>query len=95
MDTTKITQVYGLTPDQLVAKLATSIHHFLSSQDSPKEEKVLEDEKLLTRQEASQYLKISLATLNNWSKSGLIKKCKIGNLVRFKEKELQKFIDNN
>lgn len=46
-------------------------------------------EKLLTRKETADKLKISLVTLNDWSKKGLIKSYIIGGRVLYKESEIE------
>ena len=47
-------------------------------------------EKLLTRKETSDKLKISLVTLNDWTKRGLIQSYIIGGRVLYKETEIEK-----
>ncbi|MEX2336365.1 MAG: helix-turn-helix domain-containing protein [Fulvivirga sp.] len=46
-------------------------------------------EKLLTRKETADKLKISLVTLNDWSKRGLLKSYLIGGRVLYKDSELE------
>lgn len=46
-------------------------------------------EKLLTRKETADKLKISLVTLNDWTKRGLIQSYIIGGRVLYKEKEIE------
>ena len=46
-------------------------------------------EELLTRKEAASLLKISLVTLSNWTKNGLVKGHRISNKVRYKRSELE------
>ncbi len=41
-----------------------------------------EDEQLLTREQAAEFLSISLPTLNDWTKSGKLKCYRIPNTVR-------------
>jgi excisionase family DNA binding protein len=48
-----------------------------------------ESEILLTRKEAAELLKISLVTLNDWSKRGLVKSYIIGGRVLYKRKEVE------
>ncbi|WP_339711221.1 helix-turn-helix domain-containing protein [Cyclobacterium amurskyense] len=43
----------------------------------------------LTRKEASERLKVSLVTLNSWTKAGLVKSYVIGGRVLYKESELE------
>lgn len=46
-------------------------------------------EKLLTRKETSEKLKISLVTLNDWSKRGIIQSYIIGGRVLYKDSEIE------
>lgn len=46
--------------------------------------------KYLTRQETAELLKITLPTLHDWIKRGIIKAHKIGGAVRFKMEEVER-----
>ncbi|PSL03031.1 MULTISPECIES: helix-turn-helix transcriptional regulator [Cecembia] len=46
-------------------------------------------EKLLTRKETADKLKISLVTLNDWTKRGLIQSYLIGGRVLYKDSEIE------
>jgi hypothetical protein len=46
-------------------------------------------EKLLTRKETSEKLKISLVTLNDWTKRGIIQSYLIGGRVLYKDSEIE------
>ena len=87
MNNSKVTQIYGLNPEELTQQLLNALKGVLATSLQPVLEET-EDE-LLTREEASNYLKVSKATLNNWSNLGVVKKHKIGNMVRYKKSELQ------
>jgi excisionase family DNA binding protein len=50
--------------------------------------KSYESEKLLTRKETADKFKISLVTLNDWTRRGKIKSYTIGGRVLYKEQEL-------
>jgi excisionase family DNA binding protein len=43
---------------------------------------------LLSRNEVAEILKISLPTLHDWTKKGLIKSYRIGNRIRFKKEDV-------
>lgn len=49
----------------------------------------LQGDKLLTRKETAEKLKISLPTLNDWSKRGLLKSYIIGGRVLYKANEIE------
>lgn len=44
--------------------------------------------KLLTRKETATLLKISLPTLNSWTKQGFLKSYRLGRMLRYKEGEV-------
>ena len=46
------------------------------------------DTQLLTRQEVSKWLDISLPTLHAWTKNGILQAYRIGNKVRYKKSEV-------
>lgn len=46
--------------------------------------------KLYTRKEVSEMLGITLPTLHEWTKEGIIKAHRIGTRVRYKEEDVQK-----
>lgn len=48
-----------------------------------------EDQEYLSRKEVAKLLKISLTTLNDWSKQGIIQAYRIGNRVLYKKKEIE------
>ena len=46
----------------------------------------------LTRHEVSRLLKISLTTLNDWSKQGIVQSYRIGNRILYKISEIEQSI---
>lgn len=52
------------------------------------------EDEFLNRVELSKYLKISLSTVDNYTRLGLLKKHKIGHRVLFKKNEIDNFILN-
>jgi excisionase family DNA binding protein len=46
-------------------------------------------DRLYTREEAANYFRISLPTLNNWSKSGILISYRLGNRVYYKQSEIE------
>ena len=47
-----------------------------------------EDQDYLSRKEVARLLKISLTTLNDWSKQGIVQSYRIGNRVLYKRNEI-------
>lgn len=48
---------------------------------------------LLTRIDAAKFLRISLPTLNDWTKNGIIKGYRIGNRVLYKSHEIEEALE--
>jgi len=84
MDQIKIIQV---TPEQL----QESISDILKTQleEFSKNFSAKNPDELLTRKETAALLKINLATLWSWSKSGKIKSVGIGNRVYYKRNDIE------
>ena len=75
------------TPEQLTGIINEAVKEAVQMlQEGTKKQ---ESEILLTRKEASELLKISLVTLNDWSKRGLLKSYIIGGRVLYKRKEVE------
>ncbi len=61
-----------------------------STKEQPKEEN-----DFLTRKETSKFLKVSLVSVHQWVKDGLIKPYKVGNRTYFKKSELITVIESS
>ena len=53
------------------------------------------NQKLYTRQEITDYFKVSIYTIDNWLKSGKLKCHKMNNTVRISQTQLDNFLSNN
>lgn len=58
----------------------------------PRQELLEKKTVYLNRVEVAELLKISLPTLNNWSKSGIIQAYRIGNRVLYKPEEIDQAV---
>jgi excisionase family DNA binding protein len=81
-----ITQLYGITPQQLTDNILKDVKTELKEivlnfqpQKQPE---------YLTRKEVAKILKVSLVTLSDWNKKGVLKPYRLGNLIRYKRVEL-------
>tara|TARA_R110001583_G_scaffold114863_1_gene265283 strand:- start:10558 stop:10848 length:291 start_codon:yes stop_codon:yes gene_type:complete len=86
MQESKITQVHGVNPQEFKESIISDIRaEFvkLSKNFQP----ILPPE-YLTRQEVAKILKISLVTLSDWNRKGILKPYRLGNLIRYKQSEL-------
>lgn len=62
------------------------------SQFKPQKEE--SPERYLTRKETSDLLSICLATLNSWTKEGVIPAYRVGRFVRYKASDIDKALEN-
>lgn len=86
MNTTQITSV---SPQELVDLITESFKsQFEAFSIQPIEKKPTEHKEFLTRRETSEFLKVSLVTIHEWSKNRIIKPYKLGNRTYFKYSEL-------
>lgn len=93
MITIKI-EVNGLDITTIAEKL-DALTNALTSKEAKAETSADKPEKFLTRGEVAVLLKITLPTLHDWTKKGLLKAYRIGNRIRYKEAEVMATISNN
>jgi excisionase family DNA binding protein len=84
---TNITQLHETTPIQLLETILEGLKEnqkelLLSSNQKPQK-------KYLTRKEVSKLLSISLPTLHDWVKRGMLKSYRCGSRVYFKGSEIE------
>lgn len=73
-----------LTPEQLQSKITEAVTSAFSKMSIPTPEEV----EYITRKEAAKILSISLVSLNQWTKEGIIQGYRIGTRVRYKKNEV-------
>ncbi|WP_339686648.1 helix-turn-helix domain-containing protein [uncultured Nonlabens sp.] len=88
---TKLIQVRDVTLEELAEavseKLMTKIRLYMNQADESKDH-----DTYLTREEAAQYLSISLGTLWSWTKKGLFKSRRLGNKIYYLKADLKNAI---
>lgn len=87
MTETNITQVHGITPQQLTSNILKDVRAELKvivQNFQPKKQP-----EYLTRKEVAKILKVSLVTLSDWNKKGVLKPYRLGNLIRYKTTEIE------
>ncbi len=88
-----VTQVHSVTPEQFKAEILEGVGKQLkefSKNFTPKEPTIW-----ITRKEASELLGVSLVTIHNWTKEGVINAHKIGTRIRFNRSEIQNILLNS
>lgn len=86
MSLNTVTQVHNISPQELKESILEDVRaelKLLSSHFQP-----VKPTEYITRKEARKLLKVSLATLSEWNKKGIIKPYRLGNLIRYKRSEL-------
>ena len=83
----KITQLIGVSPEEFKESILTDVRAELKTL-SLNFQPVTPPE-YLTRKEVSEILKVSLVTLSDWNKKGILKPYRLGNLIRYKSKEIE------
>lgn len=80
-----IVQIQGLDAETLLKKFDSLEKQLteLKSSNQPHQ-----TDKLITREETAKFLGVSLVTIHNWTKAGILTAYRIGNKVRFKEVEV-------
>ena len=81
----------SLPQEKLEQLIQNAVQKALSNTDEAKEHNQNE---LLTRKEAANYLNVSVATIDNWTRIGKIIKHYNGTAVRFKKSELESSFTN-
>jgi len=92
MQNQKITQVIGISPDELKESILTDVRAELKSLSQNFQP--ISPPEYLTRQEVSTILKVSLVTLSDWNKKGILKPYRLGNLIRYKRNEIDQALIN-
>jgi excisionase family DNA binding protein len=88
-----ITQLYGITPEKFKKEIFEGFRReimVLSKNFIPKEPTVW-----LTRKQVAELLGISLVSVHNWTKEGIIVSYKIGSRVRFQRSQIENVLLNS
>lgn len=80
----------GINTEDLKKLFREVLKENLKQESSPKES--TKRIAYLNRFEVADLLKISLPTLNNWSKSGIVQSYRIGNRILYKAEEIDQAI---
>lgn len=81
-------QLINLTEEQLQQIVAETIRKELENHSSPQDNRPAE-KKYYTRKETAEQLRVSLPTLNEYTKKGAIKGKRIGSRVLYSEDAIQ------
>lgn len=83
---TKTIQITEITVDELADKVADKL--LLKIENYLKELSKLDNPTLLTKQEVSSFLRVSIGTVDLWCKKGILNPIYMGNRVLFNKQEI-------
>ena len=86
MEQSKVTHVFGISPNELKENILKDVRAELKS--VIQNFQPIKPAEYLTRKETAVLLKVSLVTLTDWNKKGILKPYRLGNLIRYKRTEL-------
>ncbi len=90
-----MTQSLALLPvDELRNLIAETVRAEIQTHIPAPAEPFADFPELLTRRQTAQLLGVSLATLDNWTASGRLRKHRIAGAVRFRKSEVLAALDN-
>lgn len=72
-----------------ISELKTLIADVLQNEVKQPETTIQEDTEYITRQETAEILRISLPTLNEYTKKGILPGYRLGSRVRYKKNEVE------
>src|SRR5690606_8191718 len=88
-----ITQVHNISPEEFKNEILSGVQKQL--ENFSKNFKPKEPTLWITRKEAAELFGVSLVTIHNWTKEGVIRAYKIGTRVRFKKSEIEDILLNS
>ena len=87
MEQSKMTQVFGISPEEFKESILTDVRAEIKS--LAQNFQPITPQEYLTRQETAVILKVSLVTLSDWNKKKILNPYRLGNLIRYKRSEIE------
>jgi excisionase family DNA binding protein len=84
----KLIQIYEVEPEEFKKEILEGVEKLLkefSKQFTPKQPEIW-----MSRKDVGELLGISLVTIYDWGKKGILKPYKIGSRVRFRQSDIEK-----
>ena len=88
-----VIQLYEVDPDEFKKEILEGVEKLLSefsNQFTPKEPEVW-----LSRKDVSELLGVSIVTIHQWGKLGILKPYKIGTRVRYRQSDIEETLLNS
>lgn len=79
-------QVFEITPEELVARV---VNELKQSQQLANPQTISQPEEYLTVKDVAELFHISIATVNNWKREGILVAYQIGGKIFFKRAEIE------
>lgn len=86
MEQSKITQLFGVNPEEFKESILTDVRAEIKS--LAQNFQPITPPEYLTRQETAEILKVSLVTLSDWNKKKILNPYRLGNLIRYKRSDI-------
>ncbi len=90
MSTPKITQIEGVNVSDLITQIAETVTEKVTQLVSKDTANTDDKNELLTRKEVAKYLSVTVMTVHNWTKAGILNPYRIGNKLRYQKSEVLK-----
>lgn len=78
-----------LSPEELRELISAAIEEKLRTIPTPQPS----EERLLTREQAAEFLQVDLSTLHRWAQKGILSPRRIGGKVRYYYSDIQKILE--
>lgn len=85
----KIVQIEGLEAAEIMARFDKMESAIYALSDNSKKAETNKPEKYITRREVSDILRVSLVTVSDWTRKGILTAYKAGNRVYYKINEVE------
>lgn len=90
MQEVKVTQLHNTTPEEfkeaIIADFRNELQLFCKSFQP------IQQQEYLTREEVAEILKISMSTISEWNRKGILNPYRLGNTIRYKSNELDQVL---
>jgi excisionase family DNA binding protein len=88
-----VVQFHNISPEEFKNEILDGLQKKLDEMKSHLESN--RSPTYLTRKEVSKMLKVSLVTINEWSKKGILQPMKIGSRIRFEKKNIEMILESS
>lgn len=91
MENLKITQVQGVNANELIKAIAQAVKSELTT---PEPQQPKNSNELMSRKQVAEHFGVTIVTVHNWTKKGVLKAYRVGNKVLYKKDEVLTALKN-